>query len=117
MAKSIALASDASRLSSLLLSYIPAVCAFVAPRQPGASTAIIDRLSHSRALSQSLARSDHTPSGVTKRVDQREQPRARRETGGTGARSRFDSHESRDAHTRPLCRWPENRRLFTAPIN
>ncbi|HEX7453799.1 MAG TPA: hypothetical protein VF294_16015, partial [Polyangiaceae bacterium] len=51
MAKSIALAADASRLTSLLLSYIPAVCAFVAPRQPGASTAIIDRLSHSRALS------------------------------------------------------------------
>ena len=50
MAKSIALAADASRLASLLLSYIPAVCAFVAPRQPGASTAIIDRLSHSRAL-------------------------------------------------------------------
>ena len=34
MAKSIALAADASRLASLLLSYIPAVCAFVAPRQP-----------------------------------------------------------------------------------
>ncbi len=51
MAKSIALAADASRLASLLLSYIPAVCAFVAPRRPGASTAIIDRLSHSRALS------------------------------------------------------------------
>src|SRR5450432_4500468 len=50
MAKSIALAADASRLASLLLSYIPAVCAFVAPRQPGASIAIIDRLSHSRAL-------------------------------------------------------------------
>ncbi|HEY5375282.1 MAG TPA: hypothetical protein VIK01_16495, partial [Polyangiaceae bacterium] len=39
MAKSIALAADASRLASLLLSYIPAVCALVAPRQPGASTA------------------------------------------------------------------------------
>jgi hypothetical protein len=51
MAKSIAFAADASRRASLLLSYIPAVCAFVAPRQPGASTAIIDRLSHSRALS------------------------------------------------------------------
>jgi hypothetical protein len=51
MAKSIALAADASRLASLLLSYIPAVRAFVAPRHPGASTAIIDRLSHSRALS------------------------------------------------------------------
>jgi|GEM_PF-1888737 len=50
MAKSIALAADASRRASLLLSYIPAVCAFVAPRQPRASTAIIDRLSHSRAL-------------------------------------------------------------------
>jgi hypothetical protein len=52
MAKSIALAAEASRLASLLLSYIPAVCAFVAPRQPGASTAIIDRLSHSRALTR-----------------------------------------------------------------
>src|SRR5215211_1105637 len=50
MAKSIALAADPSRLASLLLSYIQAVCAFVAPRQPGASAAIIDRLSHSRAL-------------------------------------------------------------------
>jgi hypothetical protein len=50
MAKSIAFAADASRLASLLLSYISAVCAFVAPCQPGASTAIIDRLSHSRAL-------------------------------------------------------------------
>jgi hypothetical protein len=52
MAKSIALAPDASRLASLLLSYIyiPAVCAFVAPRQPGAGAAIIDRLSHSRPL-------------------------------------------------------------------
>ena len=52
MAKSIAFAADASRLASLLLSYIPAVCAFVAPRQPGASAAIIDRLGHSRALSE-----------------------------------------------------------------
>src|SRR5258706_11254437 len=51
MAKSIALAADPSRLASLLLSYIPAVCAFVAPRHPGASAAIIDRLSHSRARS------------------------------------------------------------------
>jgi hypothetical protein len=59
MAKSIALATEASRLASLLLSYIPAVCAFVAPRQPGASTATIDRLSHSRALSCPSA-----PSGV-----------------------------------------------------
>ena len=50
MAKSIALAADASRLASLLLSYIPAVCAFVAPRPPGASPAIIDRHSHPRAL-------------------------------------------------------------------
>jgi hypothetical protein len=50
MAKSIAFAADASRLASLLLSYIPTVCAFVAPRQPGASTAIIDRPSRSRAL-------------------------------------------------------------------
>src|SRR6186997_3310972 len=54
MAKSIAFAVDASRLAALLLSYIQAVCAFVAPRPPGASTAIIDRLSHSRALSGSL---------------------------------------------------------------
>ena len=52
MAKSIALAPDASRLALLLLSYIRAVCAFVAPRHPGASSAIIDRLSHSRALRQ-----------------------------------------------------------------
>jgi len=52
MAKSVALAADASRPASLLLSYIPAVCAFVAPRHPGASTAIIDRLSHSRALNR-----------------------------------------------------------------
>jgi len=50
MAKSIAFAADPSQLASLLLSYIPAVCAFVAPRQPGASAAIIDRLRHSRAL-------------------------------------------------------------------
>ena len=51
MAKSIDLAPEASRLASLLLSYIPAVYAFVAPRHPGASTAIFDRRSHSRALS------------------------------------------------------------------
>jgi len=44
MAKSI-------ELASLLLSYIPAVCAFVGPRHPGASTTIFDRISHSRALS------------------------------------------------------------------
>ena len=43
MARSIALAPDASRLASLLLSYIRAVCAFVAPRHPGASSAIVDR--------------------------------------------------------------------------
>ncbi len=49
MAESIALAAKASRLASLLLSYIPAVCAFVAPCQWGASIAIIDRLNHSRA--------------------------------------------------------------------
>jgi hypothetical protein len=42
MAKSVALAADASRLASLLLRYILQVCAFVAPRDPGASTAIID---------------------------------------------------------------------------
>ena len=52
MAKSIALAAAASRLASLLPSYTRAVCAFVAPRHPGASTAVIDRLSHSRALSR-----------------------------------------------------------------
>ena len=51
MAKSIDFAADASRLAALLLSYILAVCALVAPCQPGASTATIDRLSHSRALS------------------------------------------------------------------
>ena len=45
MAKSFAFAADASRLAALLLSYIPVVCAFVAPCQPGASTTIIDRLS------------------------------------------------------------------------
>jgi hypothetical protein len=50
MVKSIAIAADASRLASLRFSYIPAVCAFVAPRLPGASTAIIDRLDRSRAL-------------------------------------------------------------------
>jgi len=54
MAKSIDLAPEASRLASLLLSYIPAVCAFVAPRHPGASTTIFDRLSDSRALSHFL---------------------------------------------------------------
>jgi hypothetical protein len=31
--------------------FIPLVCAFVAPRHPGASAAIIDRLGHSQALS------------------------------------------------------------------
>jgi len=50
MAKSIDLAPEASRLASLLLSYIPAVCAFVAPRHPGARAAIFDRLGHCRAL-------------------------------------------------------------------
>ena len=55
MAKSIALAADASRLASLLLSYIPAVCAFVAPRHPGASTAIIDRLRALTHFAQGLA--------------------------------------------------------------
>jgi len=44
-----------SQLASLLLSYMSAVCAFVAPRHPGASAAIIGRLSHSRALSHSSA--------------------------------------------------------------
>jgi hypothetical protein len=57
MAKSIALVSDPSRLASLLLSYILQVGAFVAPRHPGASGAIIDRLSHSR---QSLRRRPET---------------------------------------------------------
>ena len=56
MAKSIDLAAGASRLASLLLSYIPAVCAFVAPRHPGASGAIFDRLGHSRALSEVFRR-------------------------------------------------------------
>src|ERR1041384_5293569 len=51
MSKSIDLATDASRWAALLLGYIQAVCAFVAPCPPGASTAIFDRLSHSRALS------------------------------------------------------------------
>ena len=54
-AKSIALATNASRLASLLLSYIPAVCAVVAPCQPGASTAIVDRFSHPWALSLARA--------------------------------------------------------------
>jgi len=63
MAKSIDLAVEASRLASLLLSYMPAVCAFVAPRHPGASTAIFDRLSHSRALSQSNRGSGPAKSG------------------------------------------------------
>jgi len=76
MAKSIAFAADASRLAALLLSYIPAVCALVAPCQPGASTAIIDQLSHSRALSQfwhdqiTISASSHRP---------------REKTGETGA--------------------------------
>src|SRR5882757_2074883 len=52
MAESIALAAEASPLASLLLSYIKGLCAFVAPRHPGASTAIIDRLSHSRPLAR-----------------------------------------------------------------
>jgi hypothetical protein len=42
MANSVALSADPSRLASLLLSYVLLVCAFVAPRQPGASAAIID---------------------------------------------------------------------------
>jgi len=53
MAKSIDLAPEASRLASLLLSYVG--CAFVAPRDPGASTAIFVRLSHSRALTRGSA--------------------------------------------------------------
>src|SRR6187402_3239691 len=43
MAKSFALTADKSGLAWLLLSYLEAVCAFVALRQPGASTANIDR--------------------------------------------------------------------------
>jgi len=39
MAKSITLTADAFRPASLSLSYTPAVSAFVAPRQPDASTA------------------------------------------------------------------------------
>ena len=42
MAKSIDLALGPSRLASLPLSYTPTVCAFVAPRHPGASAAIFD---------------------------------------------------------------------------
>ena len=57
MAKSIALAADASRLASLLLAHIPAAYAFVAPRHPGASAAIIDRLSQLRALALQAFRS------------------------------------------------------------
>jgi len=53
MAKSIDLALEPSRLASLLLSYIPAVCAFVAPRHPGASAAIFDDLAIRGPLSQS----------------------------------------------------------------
>ena len=49
MAKSFAFMVDAPRLNALLLVYIPAVCALVAPFQPGTSTATSDRLSHSRA--------------------------------------------------------------------
>src|SRR6478736_5334263 len=56
MAKSIDLATDASRRAALLLSYIQAVCGFVAPCPPGASTAIFDRLSHSRALTLNCQR-------------------------------------------------------------
>jgi hypothetical protein len=50
MAKSIAFAADPSRRASLLLGYIPLVCALVAPSQPGASATLIDRLGHSRTL-------------------------------------------------------------------
>src|SRR6478735_7284668 len=69
MAKSIAFAADASRLAALLLSYIPVVCAFVAPCQPGASTAIIDRLTHSRALSHSRALIASMQGGVEVRCE------------------------------------------------
>ena len=48
MAKSFAFVVDATGLKALLLVYIPAVCALVAPRQPGTSTALSDRLGHSR---------------------------------------------------------------------
>jgi len=49
MATSIALAADPSRLASSFLGQIPAVCALLAPRQPGAPIAIIDQLSHWQA--------------------------------------------------------------------
>src|SRR4051812_20738985 len=79
MAKSIAFAADPSRLASLLLSYIRAVCALVAPRHPGASAAIIDRLSHSRALRPRLAADGLAPNG-------RDQTRTRR-PGRTSSRA------------------------------
>jgi len=62
MAQSIDFAPGASRLASLLLSYIPAVCGFVAPRRPGASTAIFDRLSLSRAPRRGHSRTASTSS-------------------------------------------------------
>jgi len=60
MAQSIALASAASLQASLLPNNIPTVCVFVAPRHPGASIEIIDRLSYSRtrATSALVARKD-----------------------------------------------------------
>src|SRR5215204_4644400 len=85
MAKSIALAADPSRLASLLLSYIQGVCAFVAPRQPGASAAIIDRLSHSRALRGRIALSPSRHAATT--ADPTEANPARGRTRARGADS------------------------------
>ena len=49
MAQSVALAAEASRLAPLLLSlHTSEDVAFVAPRHPGTSAAIIDRLRRSR---------------------------------------------------------------------
>ena len=58
MAESIAFAAAVSRLAALRFSHIPAACAFVAPCRPGASSAIIDRFRHSRALHRA-ATADH----------------------------------------------------------
>src|SRR4051812_37662228 len=88
MAKSLALAADASRLASLLLSYIPPVCAFVAPRHQGASTAIIDRLSHSRALS----RRDGARPFASVRMTLQQQPNQL-------TCVRDDHHHDRDVHS------------------
>jgi len=50
MDNSTALAADPSRLASLLLGHEPKGMLLVAPRHPGALTAIIERFVHSRAL-------------------------------------------------------------------